>query len=212
MEDFIVYQTFSNQEEAEDLVDLLKENSIDYKVESSSGAFNPSFVFTPEISVLVSPLNLRLVDNLFVSQAPSDHYLFSFSDDELKEIIEKKDEWSSFDYQLAHKILSDKGIEVDEEAIKTLENQRIEELRQPEESQKSWIIIGYALILLGALPGIFIGYSIWKGTKTLPNGEHVHRFSESDRQHGKWITLISITLFIPIFLWRIWENIQQQIS
>ena len=212
MEEFIVYQTFSNQEEAEDLVDLLKENSIDYKVESSSGAFNPSFVFTPEISVLISPLNVRLVNSLFVSQAPSDHYLFEFSDAELREVIEKKDEWSLFDYQLAQKILSDKGIVVDEEAIKEIETKRISELSQPEESQKSWIIIGYFLILLAALPGIFIGYSIWKGTKTLPNGEHVHRFSESDRQHGKWITWISVTLFIPIFLWRLWENIQQQMN
>ncbi len=212
MEDFIVYQTFTNQEEASDLVDLLKENTIDYKVESSSGAFNPSFVFTPEISVLISPLNVRLVDSLFVSQAPSDHYLFAFSDDELKGIIEKKDEWSSFDYQLAQKILSDKGILVDENAMKEIENQRIEELRQPEESQKSWIIIGYALILIGALPGIFIGYSIWKGTKTLPNGEKIHRFSESDRQHGKWITWISTALFIPFFIWRFMENVQQQMN
>lgn len=212
MEDFIVYQTFTNQEEASDLVDLLKENNIDYKVESSSGAFNPSFVFTPEISVLISPLNVRLVDSLFVSQAPSDHYLFSFSEAELRGIIEKKDEWSSFDYQLAQKILSDKGVVVDEEAIQEIENQRIQELSQPEESQKSWIIIGYALILIGALPGIFIGYSIWKGTKTLPNGEYVHRFSESDRKQGKWITWISITLFIPIFLWKLWENIQQQMN
>lgn len=212
MEDFIVYQTFINQEEASDLVDLLKENTIDYKVESSSGAFNPSFVFTPEISVLISPLNVRLVDSLFVSQAPSDHYLFAFSDDELKGIIEKKDEWSSFDYQLAQKILSDKGILLDENTMKEIENQRIEELRQPEESQKSWIIIGYALILIGALPGIFIGYSIWKGTKTLPNGEKIHRFSESDRQHGKWITWISTALFIPFFIWRFMENIQQQMN
>lgn len=212
MEDFIVYQTFTNQEEASDLVDLLKENTIDYKVESSSGAFNPSFVFTPEISVLISPLNVRLVDSLFVSQAPSDHYLFAFSDDELKGIIEKKDEWSSFDYQLAQKILSDKGILLDENTMKEIENQRIEELRQPEESQKSWIIIGYALILIGALPGIFIGYSIWKGTKTLPNGEKIHRFSESDRQHGKWITWISTALFIPFFIWRFMENIQQQMN
>lgn len=212
MEDFIVYQTFINQEEASDLVDLLKENTIDYKVESSSGAFNPSFVFTPEISVLISPLNVRLVDSLFVSQAPSDHYLFSFSEAELRGIIEKKDEWSSFDYQLAQKILSDKGILLDENTMKEIENQRIEELRQPEESQKSWIIIGYALILIGALPGIFIGYSIWKGTKTLPNGEKIHRFSESDRQHGKWITWISTALFIPFFIWRFMENIQQQMN
>lgn len=212
MEDFVVYQSFTNQEEAEDLVDLLKENSIDYKVESSSGAFNPSFVFTPEISVLISPLNVRLVNSLFVSQAPKDYYLYDFSDAELQELIEKKDEWSLFDYQFAQSILLERGIVVDEEEINSLNSKRISELRQPEESQKSWIIIGYALILIGALPGIFIGYSIWKGTKTLPNGEHVHRFSEGDREHGKWITWISIALFIPIFLWKLWENIQQQMN
>lgn len=212
MEDFTVYQTFTNQEEAADLVDLLKENSIDYKVESSSGAFNPSFVFTPEISVLISPLNVRLVNSLFISQAPNDYYLFNYSDAELQEIIEKNDEWNVFDYQLAQKILSDRGIVLDADKMDSITSKRISELSQPDESQKSWIILGYALILVGALPGIFIGYSIWKGTKTLPNGESVHRFSESDRTHGKWITWISIALFIPIFLWKFWGNIQQQMN
>jgi hypothetical protein len=212
MEEFVVYQSFSNQEEAEDLVDLLKENSIAYKVESSSGAFNPSFVFTPEISVLVKSENIELVDDLFISQAPKDYYLFDFSDLELQEVIEKKDEWSLFDYQFAQKILLERGIVVNEAEIKSLNSKRISELSQPEESQKNWIILGYALILVGALPGIFIGYSIWKGTKTLPNGEYVHRFSEGDREHGKWITWISIALFIPIFLWKLWGNIQQQMN
>lgn len=212
MEGYTVYQKFGNQEDAADLVDLLKENSIDYKVESTSGDFNPSFVFTPEISVFVKTENIGLVDGLFVSQAPKDYYLFNFSDAELREVIEKKDEWSLFDYQCARKILSDKGIVVDEEAIREIEAKRIYELRQPDQSQKSWIIIGYTLILIGSLPGVFIGYSIWKGTKKLPNGEHVYRFSEGDRKHGKWITWISIALFIPIFLWRLWENIQQQMN
>lgn len=212
MEDFTVYQTFTNQEEAADLVDLLKENSIDYKVESSSGAFNPSFVFTPEISVLISPLNVRLVNSLFISQAPNDYYLFNYSDSELQEIIEKNDEWNVFDYQLAQKILSDRGIVLDADKMDSITSKRISELSQPDESQKSWIILGYALILVGALPGIFIGYSIWKGTKTLPNGASVHRFSESDRTHGKWITWISMALFIPIFLWKFWGNIQQQMN
>ncbi len=212
MDDFTVYQTFTNQEEAAELVDLLKENSIDYKVESSSGAFNPSFVFTPEISVLISPLNVRLVNNLFVSQAPNDYYLFDYSDAELQEIIEKKDEWNLFDYQMAQKILSDRGIVLDSAKMDSITSKRISELSQPDESQTSWIIIGYALILAGAFPGIFIGYSIWKGKKILPNGKHVHRFSESDRTHGKWITWISIALFIPIFLWKFWGNIQQQMN
>ena len=212
MEGYSVYQKFGNQEDAADLVDLLKKHSIDYKVESTSGEFNPSFVFTPEISVFVKSENIELVDDLFVSLAPADYYLFDFSDAELREVIEKKDEWSLFDYQCARKILSDKGIVVDEELIKEIESKRISDLRQPDKSQKSWIVIGYALILLGALPGIFIGYSIWKGTKALPNGEHVHRFSEGDRAHGKWITWISIALFIPLFLWKLYENIQQQMN
>lgn len=212
MEDFTIYQTFTNQEDASDLVNLLKENSIAYKVESSSGEFNPSFVFTPEIKVLVKTENVELVNNLFFSQAPSDYYLFEFNDAELQEVIEKKDEWNLFDYQLAQKILIDRGVSLDEEKINSMASKRISELSQPDESQKSWIFIGYASILMGALPGIFIGRSIWKGMKALPDGTYVPRFSESDRQHGKRITWISIAFFVPIFLWKFWENIQQQMN
>lgn len=128
----------------------------------------------------------------------NDYYLFDFSNEELYEILLKPDEWNTFDYQLAKKILKDKGKPIDDDLIKSLKNERIKQLSKPEENQKPWIIAGYILAIFGGFISIVIGYSLWTSKKTLPNGKRIYSYSEKDRMQGKTIFYIGI---ICAFFW-----------
>lgn len=94
-------------------------------------------------------------ENLTVSP---DHYLFSFSNEELYDILINADEWNEFDYNLAIKILVEKGKPIDNELLNSLREQRLQTLAKPEENQKPWIIAGYTFAILGGFLGIIIGY------------------------------------------------------
>lgn len=85
------------------------------------------------------------------------------------------------------------------ELVKLLEKQRLESLKKPEVSQKTWIYAGYILGVVSGLLGLFIGLSLMSSKKLLPNGEKVFSYIESDRKHGLYIVIISsIILLISV--------------
>jgi len=131
----------------------------------------------------------------------SSHYLFNFTDDELKEVIEKQDGWSALDFQLAKKLLNDRGVRIDQAEINSIKVQRIVELSKPEKSPILLVVIGYILVFLGGLLGILIGWYIRNQQKTLPNGEQIHIYSNKDRIHGERMMilgLISLLIYILV--------------
>ncbi|BDD12498.1 hypothetical protein FUAX_49300 (plasmid) [Fulvitalea axinellae] len=134
-----------------------------------------------------------------VEDIDKDHYLYSFTDEELFDILLKPEEWGELDRTLAPKILDERGKPVDEALVKQLRNQRIKDLAKPDESHLLWVGAGYAFALLGGFLGIIIGYSLWKSRKTLPNGEKVSSYSVKDQMHGKYIFILGIIL-LPLYL------------
>jgi hypothetical protein len=56
------------------------------------------------------------------------YYLFSFSDVELLEIVAKPDEWGHFDYVLARALLADRGLEIPDETVEQMKQQRLRQL------------------------------------------------------------------------------------
>ncbi len=135
---------------------------------------------------------------------PNNYYLFDFTDEELIEVVAKPDEWNQLDYLLALKLLKERGKEVNPILADKLREHRIEELAKPEVSQKGMIYSGYALAVLGGIIGIGIGWTLSSQKKTLPNGNVVYVYSESDRKHGNrilWIATISFVLWIVLRLY-----------
>jgi hypothetical protein len=131
-----------------------------------------------------------------LDQVVEDYYLFGFTNEELYEIILKPDEWSSFDYMLSQKILTDRGQPIDEDLVKKIRQQRIDDLSKPEPPQTAWIYFGYFLAVMGGLLGLFIGWYLFTHKKTLPNGQKVLAYSERDQWHGKTIFFIGIPFMI----------------
>ena len=211
---FITYQRFDDPALADELAGQLESHHIEYRVEEESRTFDPTFTFNPTSStdwaVKISPDDFDRVSQLLneaenkdVDKIGKDYYLYSFTPDELMEVITKADEWSRFDFVLARKILAEKGKVLTDNDIRSLNEKRIEDLKVPDPPQTGWIIIGYICALAGGLLGIFIGWYLSTFKKTLPNGERVYEYTDRDRKHGRRIFYIGIVVLTIAIIYKI---------
>lgn len=210
--ELITYRKFDDIGLAEELTALLDEHKIDYVVNEESLTFDPSFAFNPlakNWAVKIKEQDFGKVNQLLeeselenIAQADKDYYLFGFSNEELMEVITKADEWSVYDNLLARKILADRGKVISDEAVESIKEERIEQLKKPEPSQMGWIIMGYLIAFTPfimpfflTIISIFIGWHLSTYKKTLPDGERVLGYNETDRKHGKRIFWLGIVMF-----------------
>lgn len=156
--ELVSFRIYSNRNSAIDLSSLLKKNDIFNELIENKSSLDSSFS-----SSLLDEYEVKIAQNDFVKaekvllndlsgyleSLPKDYYLFSFLNNELLEIIERKDEWSDLDYLLANNLLKSRGVEVSNEFISEVNSKRIFELKKPEVSSKKWISVGYAFALFG---------------------------------------------------------------
>jgi hypothetical protein len=212
--ELITYQKFNDPALAEELAEQLEQHGIPYEIEEQSLTFNITFVLNDplqkEYAVKIKSEDFEKVNQLLkddesknIEAVDKDYYLYGFTNDELMEVITKADEWSAFDVVLARKLLGGKGVDIGDATISTINEKRIEELKKPEASQLTWVIVGYMIALSGIiLPffvsaiGLFIGWHLSSYKKTLPDGERVYGYNETDRIHGKRIFYLGIIVFV----------------
>lgn len=201
----VTYKKFSTLEEANYVIGLLEKNNIEYLFSENKSSLDASFSspLLNEFEIKIDSKDFQVVEELLINdseeiinQLPNDYYLFSFTDEELREVVSKKDEWSELDYNLSLHLLKKRGVDLSETEISTLEEKRLNELRKPEKSNELWILAGYIFSILGGMLGFIIGYVLYSQKKTLPNGERVYEYVESDRVHGKRMIKIGIIVFI----------------
>lgn len=204
----IVYQTFSSKELAIELTNLLSENNIDFKAEVFNATFDSAFTnnSNKDYTVKINPSDFEKVDALLlesikdeIDNVPEDYYLFQFSNEELLELIRKRDEWSQFDVLLAKKILQSRNIEISLEQENKIKAERLIELAEPKKISKSYYYSGIIFAFLGGFLGLFIGLDILTSKKTLPNGNKVHVYSLEDRKKGKEIIYIFFIFGLIVF-------------
>ena len=115
----IVYQTFSSKELAIELTNFLTKNNIPFKTEVFNTTFDSAFTnnSNKDYSVKINSSDFEKVDTLLleamkdeIATVTTDYYLFQFSNEELFDLIRKRDEWSQFDVLLAKKILQSKNV------------------------------------------------------------------------------------------------------
>lgn len=213
-ETFLTFQKFHDIEIANEIAEQLNQNGIQFLLEENQKTnFDPSFANNPTepgILIKVRPEDFAIahkaLEDYYKKQLATvepSYYLFEFSDEELMEIIAKPDEWGDFDYQLAQKILSDRGKGINSSTVQKLKEQRIDELSAPEKASNSLIIAGYFFALFGAVFGIVIGAHLSKSKKTLPNGKRSFVYGDEDRKNGKrilWMSLIILSLAVLMYL------------
>lgn len=210
---YVTYRKFTEAADMNDLAGLLKASAIEYEVTEGRDSLDSLYgdrQFSKEFYVKIRQEDFATADALVteenrkaLSAVDASHYLFGFTDEELFDILVKPDEWSDIDYQLACKILRDRGRDISDYTLDLLRKQRVKELAKPEESQKAWIYGGYIMAFMGGLLGIFIGWHLGAHKKTLPNGQTVYAFKKEDRQHGWRIVMIGVVMFILVLILRL---------
>lgn len=200
------YRKFIYKDDALELIKILEENHITYELANNSSQLDSSFggdINTKQFELKIQKEDFEVVEKLEeelvkadVENAEEDYHLFDYSDEELIEIVTKKEEWNKFDYLLALKILKQRGKEINPELLKVINKQRIESLSTQEESPTWLIIIGYASAFFAGFLGIFIGGYLMYYKKALPNGDKIYGFERKDRNHGQNILILSGAAFL----------------
>lgn len=212
MQNFTTFKKYPDLGEAKALEQLLSDSGIEIRFIDNSSSLDSSLGggIAKEYEIQVKHEDFTKAETVIINQAkeqlgvvPEDHYLYEFTDEELYDVVLKHDEWSDFDYLLARRLLEQRGKTIDDDLVNSLRRQRLDDLAKPEGRQTPWIVFGYIAALLGGFFGIITGYVLWTSRKTLPNGDIVPTYSESDRQQGKIIFILGCIMLPLIIIVRI---------
>jgi len=210
MNEFVLFQSFFTEDEAMAVIEPLKEHGIGYQLERSKELLDRAFIGdnlekkiflkikSSDFSKANEILDAPILQN--ITALEKDYYLFSFTNDELIEILRKPDEWSRQDFLIARKILDERGQPINEEVIKDLKSKRINELSREESEPTLTIIAGYILALLFSLVGLFFGLTFLTAKKNIPNGKKVFTYNRSTRKHGRNIVILSAVSLLVLLM------------
>jgi hypothetical protein len=135
---FQTFQRFNDPGLASAIADKLKAQHIECVVEKVRPLLEPGFFRNPveqtiHLKVRASDLEQahKAMEELYRRQLQDvdpGYYLFSFTDIELLDILAKPDEWGHFDYVLARALLAERGLEIPDEVIGQMKQQRSRQL------------------------------------------------------------------------------------
>ena len=207
MNEFVLFQSFFTEDEAAYTIQQFRENGIDYRLDRSKELLDRAFIGenlekkfflkikSSDFTKANQVLDARILQN--ITALEKDYYLFSFTNEELIEILRKPDEWSRQDFLIARKILDERGEHISDDVINNLKSKRINELGREESEPILSIMAGYILALLVGIVGLFFGLAFLTAKKNIPNGKKVFTYSKSTRKHGRNIVILSaVSLFI----------------
>jgi hypothetical protein len=208
MSNLQTFRQYNSAEEAAAIVARLEAAGIQGLLSDNQPAFDASFAYntTQRLYTLsLSPSDAQRAESLLTQwaeaeaeQVDSDHYLLTFTVDELYDVLRHPAEWDLLDVKIATRLLRERGHKVTEKDLRDLEAQEAAKMAAPDPVERIWMINGYLFALMGGPFGILIGYVIRNGQKSLPDGRKVWLHSEKDRRHGKNMMVIGICMFVVV--------------
>ncbi|QKG57110.1 hypothetical protein GKZ68_11000 [Hymenobacter sp. BRD128] len=208
--DFRDFQTFASAEAAQPLLAAIARQGILARTAFDNGqlAFDPSFAnnqLTSKYIVKVQLSDFERASQVLaamnahaLSQADPTHYLFSFTDEELFDLLVKPDEWSAYDVALAGQLLRQRGRDISPDTLRLLRQRRVAELAAPPQDHQALIVGSYLSALLGGFFGLLVGYQLYFNRRLLPDGRRVYSYSATDRVHGLRILVLGIVVFVLV--------------
>jgi len=157
-----IFRTYASSAAAEPLLTLLDQHHIPYetRVDTGQPAFDPTFAYNApyaQLIVLIRSDDIAVVTQLedqlnaqLISQVAPDHYLFTFSDEELLDVVTEPDSWSSFDVELATQLLQKREVRVSADA-QTLRSS----MPPPRHTMQRWLVVGRVLMVLIGLAALY---------------------------------------------------------
>lgn len=205
MSRYATYEKFFNPEQAEPVLDILKDNEIPYEfgavnkpaVDPLLSGGGPAYEYEVKIPANQFETANRLMREkiqINLNEIDPDYYLFSFDNNELIAILKEPDEWGRLDYVIAREILESRGIRFSTEELDGFWDTKMEKLAQPAKASSLGKWGGYSLSVVIPFIGIVTGLIYWQSTKTLPNGNRCYIYDEENRKLGKNMVFISIII------------------
>lgn len=203
---YTTYRIFESREEAAAMQALLSKNGIPNSMEESKAIFDTAivgavntkqyFVKIPQDKFLTANAILEAAIDLDTLEVEDDYYLLSFTDEELMDLVKKKDEWGEFDYALAKKLLAERGISLNDSELKEMHEERIVELKKTETASVKAIWGGYIAAVLNTVAGAGTGIYLLSAYRKLPDGTIAYKYDSASRRHGLFILLLSIGVLL----------------
>lgn len=196
---------------AKEIIEILEANKIRFKIQDTAKDFDASFANNAakqSILIMLSPNDFDRASSVLeqnialnINEIDPQHPLFSFSTEELKDVVKNYDEWHPIDVKLAKYLLKQQNLIVEPNEIKT--QQHLKELKSfhPEKSSSITLLLGYLFCMMGGFAGIGIALFLMTATRKLPDGTKKYIYSNSDRKHGLYMLLVGGIVFIFTLLY-----------
>jgi len=166
MNDLIVLQKFPTLESAESLITLLNQNNIPYQIDDTGKRF--SLVYNPTgdfIFVKIQKSDLEKAQSILseIDEDDSvsigeDHYLYTFSDSDIIDVIANQSEWSKEEIKLANEIALQRKLDLSAETLKNAKKKKLEEEIRTEQKERgkikntaNWFLIIAVLSVLNTI-------------------------------------------------------------
>lgn len=167
---FLKFRQYTDKGAALALVETLSQSGIQVEIEAQAASFDPAFArseINVDYCVKLKKEDFKKAEALLKEQAAQElqtvdkgHYLFRFSDEELRDVVAREDEWSEYDVLLAQQILTQRGQAIPPQQLREMKAARLMELARPEKSPENLIAAGYIMALLGGFVAIMIGWHL----------------------------------------------------
>jgi hypothetical protein len=212
-----LYDKFSDEASARYLVELLKKHRIPYEVEKPKQLMDAIIVgesLNPKVFVNIYPEDFQRVNQLIEDDTLAmietgkidlkGHYLQDFSDEELKDVMCKPDEWNFDTTVIARYLLQQRGREYTSEQWAEMRARRFDELRKPKPGSRRWLISLFSMAIFGGffwhvlslLIAFPMAYYYWKDTSLDPQGQRYFTFDEKTRNLGRFIFVLTVLAMI----------------
>ena len=224
MAHLINYQTFPTLQDAAGLIELLEEHQIPYEIDDSSMRFgllgNDNTLETGAI-IKIQASDVEKVKKIDVQNAPieftANHYLYTFSDNDIMDILVNPEEWTDEEIELAKEIAKQRNLQLTAEAVKYSRRKSYTEREKKirEQVTEENEIIGRAS-WFGAISGFSLLNSlfiIFQVGLFFPMGLGIDIFmlgavNEAEIVSGTDLTLLRFVLIavMPILFFWIWRK------
>jgi hypothetical protein len=198
MSAFATYASFHSEGEASELTELLQSAGIAYEIEHNRNVLDKIYTgdeVDPMVAVRIRKDQFKQVNDIRrelakneIGQLSPDYYLFSFSNEELIDVVRNKNEWNSFDQGIAEQLLIDGNINFD----RTIIENKPSKTYTPSKLSSTYLVLEYLLSILLPYAGIIIGIATIAAYRTLADGSTVKMYDEHTRNHGRIILVIGV--------------------
>ena len=201
MEEYVEIKRLQFKEVIIQISEILNSNDIDFIIENTKPTVDITFTNSGAFDYILKVKKSQLEDalKLLESSSPDNsindiHYMDSFTDDELIEVISMPDDWEKNDVEYAKKLIKKKEIVIDEKKIKETQQKVISELIEPIKAKPILIVIGYILSFLGGWLGLVIAVHLRYKKRDEGNEDTIFYYDKKSRSHGE-------SMFIILILW-----------